>query len=133
MTAYDLARISPDAATYGRKAAALATLSAEGLRIPEGFVLDAAACDAFHQAGDGRLPTEVDRALQQALSSLEQRTGLVLVWAPATRFTMGHPSGEPGREHRGGHERDLVAVQRCLRLGERRARQRGEPVGPQLR
>jgi pyruvate,orthophosphate dikinase len=78
VTAYDLAKVAPDATRYGRKAAALATLAAQGLRIPEGFVLDASACDAFHASGDGRLPPAVDRSLQAALAALEKRTGLAL-------------------------------------------------------
>lgn len=61
----------------GGKGAGLAEMTRAGLPVPEGFTITTAACRAYFAAG-GQWPEGLLEALDEAVSQLEERTGLKL-------------------------------------------------------
>lgn len=71
----DLACADPeDRALLGGKGAGLAAMIADGLPVPPGFIITAAACRAYYRAGR-RLPEGLMEQVSEQIALLEERTG----------------------------------------------------------
>jgi pyruvate,orthophosphate dikinase len=58
----------------GGKGAGLAEMTNAGIPVPPGFTISTQACNAYYESG-GRLPSEVDEQMGQALAKLESLLG----------------------------------------------------------
>jgi pyruvate,orthophosphate dikinase len=67
---------STDKFVLGGKGANLADMTKAGLPVPSGFTLPTSACHAFAKYGNA-LGVEMERAIEDAISTLEKKTGKV--------------------------------------------------------